>query len=118
MKKSYLFTVVVLAFCLVSPAWAGDDTHSGKAASHGSQASQHASGSAAHAIMASGQVVSGAASVPFMASGASGAVSAQIGEDLNKAATAPADGPLEISDETITVGPPPDQAMKETKPAN
>ena len=117
MKNILCFAVFLLALCLASPAFPGE-THSGKAASHGSQASEHASGSAAHAIMSTGQVVSGAASVPLMASGASGAVSAQMGQDLKDAAMAPAGEPLEISDETITVGPPPDKAMKEKTPEN
>ncbi len=112
MKKIFgLISVLVIVLGFSTPGFS-KDTHSDRAVTHGSQASGHASGSAAHAIAGSGQAVSGAASVPFMASGASGAASAQVGEDLHDAATAPIGEPLKITDETITIGLPPDQALK------
>ncbi len=118
MKKIIgLISVLIVVFCFYTPGFS-QDTHSGRAVTHGSQASDQASNSAAHAIAGSGQTVSGAASVPFMASGASGAASAQVGEDLHDAATAPIGEPLKITDETITVGPPPDHALNTDTPEN
>ncbi|MEH0021631.1 MAG: hypothetical protein V6Z89_18390 [Desulfobacter sp.] len=111
MKHVILFTGILMGIAGFCTTAFSQDTHSGRAVNHGSQAASHASGSAAHAISASGQAVSGAASVPFMVSGAAGASSAQIGEDLHNAASEPIGTPLEITDETITIGPPPDQAL-------
>lgn len=100
MKKILgLISVLIIVLGFSTPGFS-KDTHSDRAVTHGSQASEHASGSAAHAIANSGQAVSGAASVPFMASGTSGAASAPIGE------------PLKVTNETITIGLFPDQALK------
>jgi hypothetical protein len=106
-----LISLLIVVFGFSTPGFS-QDTHSGRAVTHGSEASGNASGSAAHAIAGSGQAVSGAASVPFMASGAAGAASAQVGDDLHDAASAPIGEPLKITDETITIGLPPDQALK------
>ncbi len=116
MKKRFVFIVMTICVFGFNSHGFAQETHSGQAATHGSQASGHGSNSAAHAISASGQAVSGAASVPFAASGSAGAVSAQVGEDLHDAATAPIGEPLQISEETITVGPPPDKALDTNTP--
>lgn len=97
-------------------------TNSGRAVEEAGQTSAHASASAAHGIAASGQATSAAAAVPVGVSGAasvgSGAAAGSVGsagiqaaDNLMKAATAPADGPLPVSDETITAGPPPNKAL-------
>lgn len=108
MKKTFI-SLIVLTFCLIisSYSFAGS-THSGQALKDSGQASYHASKSAAHAIVASGQVVSAATAVPFAIGGSLGAVSNEIANDLLDAATAP----LEITDQTVTVGPPPGEALQ------
>lgn len=104
-------TILFLSLALNGSALAGD-THSGQAVTEASKAGSHASQSAAHAIVGSGQVVSAASAVPLAIGGSAGAVSTEIAKDLMNAATAPAGTPLEITDENITAGPPPDQALK------
>ena len=101
-------TVLMITACTQSFA---QDSHTGNAIKHAGAASSHASRSAAHSIAATGQVVSGVIAVPLMSAGAVGAASARLGEELWDAATAPAGGPLEISEETVTAGPAPDEAV-------
>jgi hypothetical protein len=102
------FTLMITTTCGLSFA---RDTHASKAVKHAGAAGSHASRSAAHSVAASGQVVSGVIAVPLMSAGAMGAASAQAGEALWEASAAPAHGPLEISEETVTAGPAPDQAI-------
>ena len=85
---------------------------SGRAAEHGSQASDHTSKSVIHTILGSGKVVSAAASVPVSAAGASGAASSEIAKDLKDAGSQPIGEPLEITDETVSVGLPPDKQLQ------
>lgn len=101
---------IIMIITINSQAFA-QGTHAGKAIKNASAAGSHASQSAAHSIAATGQVVSGIIAVPLMSAGAVGGVSARMGEELRDAANAPATGPLEISDETVTTGPAPDQAI-------
>ncbi len=118
MKKVCLFIVRFLSFLLCDlqvinvPQVFANGTHSGQAISQAFRASGHASKSLGHSIAAGGQAVSAVAAVPFLAVGASGGVSTQIGHDLHDAAIAPVGEPLEITDEIITVGPPPDLAIE------
>ena len=112
MKKAItLITAVVMMMITTCSLSFAQETHAGQAVKHTGAASSHASRSAAHSIAASGQVVSGVIAVPLMSAGVVGAASAQAGEALWDGATAPAHGPLEISDETVTAGPAPDKAM-------
>ncbi len=114
MKKLCLSIVMFLLFffqVIIIPNGFAGDSHSGQAISQAFRASGHASKSFGHSIVGSGQAVSAVAAVPFLAVGASGAVSNQIGHDLLDAAMAPAGELLEITDETITIGPPPDLAI-------
>jgi hypothetical protein len=96
---------------IISNASAGD-THSGQAVNHAAKSGSHTSGSAAHSIMASGQVASAAAAIPFAIFGSVGEVSKHISADLMDVATRPIGKPLEISDESFIVGPPPNDAIK------
>lgn len=86
-------------------------TYSGQAVKESLEASSHAVQGIAYSAASAGQVVSGIVAVPFIVIGESGKVSAQIGQDLWDASTATVQEPLEISDKTITVGPPPDKAL-------
>lgn len=96
-------------------AFAAENTHAEEAVKKSAQASGNASASAAHSIAASGQVTSAAVAVPLKAVGAVGAASAQAGDGLSKAASAPIGTPLQVTDEAITAGPLPSEAMKPKK---
>lgn len=111
MKKLSSFLPILFFILLIPSTGFCQDTHIGKAADEGMKASGHASKSAAHSIVGSGQVTSAASAAPLLILGASGAASAKIGEDLLDAATTPIGEPLEITDETVTIGVPPDQAL-------
>lgn len=99
---------------LLANAFAGD-THSGQAVEESAQTGSHASASAAHGIVASGQVTSAASAVPLAIGGSAAAVTTEIAKDLMDAATAPVGTPLEITDESVTAGPPPDEALAPKK---
>lgn len=116
MKKIIKLTIASAATMILSVNAYGADTHSGQALEEGSKAGTHASTSAAHAIVGSGQVTSAASAVPLAIGGSAGAVSAEIAKDLMKAATAPIGTPLEITDESVTAGPPPNEALVPKKP--
>lgn len=115
MKKQHILAMasaVIMIFCVTAFA---SDTHSVQAVEDASKAGSHASTSAGHSIAASGQVTSAASAVPLAVSGSAGAVSTEIAKELMDAATAPIGTPLEITDESVTAGPPPDQALTPKK---
>lgn len=106
---------LVIAFWVVSILAGnsyGAETHSGQAVEEASKAGSHASKGSAHGIIGSGQATSAASAVPLAVGGSAGAVSTEIAEDLMDAAAAPVGAPLEITEETVTAGPPPDEALK------
>jgi len=111
MKKTFIFLAIV-TFCFTANLTAfAADTYIGQAIIESGKASYHASSSAAYALVASGQVVSAAAAVPFAIAGSVGAVSNEIANDLIDAATTPPGKPLEITDITVMAGPSPDEAL-------
>jgi hypothetical protein len=112
MKKTNFFIVVSILFLIWGNTCFGNDTHSTQAVNEAGKAGSNASKSAAHSIAASGQVTSAASAIPLAIGGSVGAESSEIAKDLMDAATAPAGTPLIITDETITIGPPPDEALK------
>jgi hypothetical protein len=116
MKNIKVLVISALFIMLFSVNLFAVDTHSGKAVEEAFKASGHASGSAAHSIAGSGQVTSAASAIPLAIGGSVGAVSTEIAKELINAATAPVGAPLEISDESVTAGPPPDQALATKKP--
>lgn len=116
MRKTQVLVIVFVAAMLVSGSAFAGDTHSGKAVEEAGKAGSHASASAAHAIAGSGQVVSAVAAVPFAIAGSAGAVSTEIAKDLMEAATAPIGTPLEITDESVTAGPSPSEALAPKQP--
>ncbi len=92
-------------------------THSEQAIKESGEAASHASASLAHGIIASGQVTSAVSAIPLAVVGSVGAVSAEISKDLLEVATTPIGTPLEITDETVTVGLRPEEALS-TKELN
>jgi len=115
MKKLNMLTIVASFVMILSVHSFAADTHSAQAVKEGSKASSHASASAAHSIAASGQVTSAASAVPLAIGASIGAVSGKMAKNLMDAATAPIGTPLEITDESVTAGPPPDQALTQKK---
>lgn len=114
MKKTLIcFVSIALAFWITGNALA--QSHSGEALKESGKAASAAGKSAAHSIAASGQTTSAASAVPLALSGAAGAVSGKVGKDLAEAANQPIGTSLEITDETVTAGPPPDQVLKVKK---
>ncbi len=87
-------------------------TYSGRAMVNSAQA-------VSTGVVASGQLVSGVVAAPLLISGAVGQVSTQVGTDLWDAAVSPIGTPLPVTEEHLTVGPPPDAALnaKATRPA-
>jgi len=79
---------------------------------HSGQAIGHSALAAGHSAAGSAKLTSAAVAVPLMVVGAVGAVSADAGKSLIKAANKPIGEPLEVSDEILTVGPSPDRAMR------
>ncbi|MBF0303728.1 MAG: hypothetical protein HQK73_11870 [Desulfamplus sp.] len=106
-----IFIAIMGVFLMTEYTFAAD-THSGQALDESGKAGSHASNSAAHAIISTGKVTSAASAIPLSIGGSVGAVSSEIANELMDAATAPAGTPLEISDESVTVGTPPDEALK------
>ncbi|NWF36982.1 hypothetical protein [Mariprofundus sp. KV] len=105
-KKMAIVGAMVIAMLFSQQAMAqGSAQHSGKAVGHSALA-------AGHSAVGSAKLTSAAVAVPLVAVGAVGAVSAQAGNALLKAANKPIGEPLEISDEAITVGPSPDRAIR------
>ncbi len=111
MKNFDVLSITLTIILALSFNAFGADTHSGQAIQNTTKAGSHGSASAGHAIGASGQATSAAAAVPLAVGGSAGAASNKIAKDLINAATAPIGTPLVITDETITVGPPPDEAL-------
>lgn len=111
----YITKVVIVCFLLNLTVLAADSTHAEEAVKKSAQASGNASASAAHSIAATGQITSAASAIPLKVVGSVGAVSAKAGESLSNIANAPIGTPLVITDEVITAGPPPSEAMKAKK---
>ena len=111
MKKRSVLAIVSAITLILSVNSFGADTHSGQALEDAGKAVSHGSSSAGHALIGSGQVTSAASAVPLAVGGSAGAVATEIANDLMEAATAPIGTPLEITDESVTVGPPPDEAL-------
>ena len=82
----------------------GSVRHSGQALTHSVQASAHSVGAAA-------KLTSAAVALPLVAVGAVGHVSGEAGKALLEEANSDFNTPLTVSDETVTAGPAPDQAV-------
>lgn len=78
---------------------------------HSSQALTHSLEAIGHSMVAGTKLVSGVAAVPLKASGAVGQLSGEMGDALGDAANAPVGHPLPITEDVITIGPPPAKAL-------
>jgi len=105
-KKMVIISAMVISMFFGQQAMAqGSSQHSGQAVGHSALA-------VGHGAIGSAKLTSAAVAVPFIAVGAVGAVSAEMGKGLIKVANKPIGEPLEISDEVLTVGPSPDRAIR------
>ena len=106
MKKRliYLLSVVALTTTYTACAADGSFRHSGRAV-------QHSGNAIGYSLVATGQFVAGALAIPLGFSAQVGTVSGQMSDELWEAANAPIGAPLPITEQTITVGPPPGEAI-------
>ncbi len=81
--------------------------YAGGSAQHFSDSLDHSAQALGHVTVAGLKLVSGAVAIPLMMSGEIGKASGEIGESLWEEANAP----LPITEEVITVGPTPADAM-------
>ena len=102
--------VLTVAITLVSSVTSMQSFANSGASENGSAASKHSALAAAHGIKASGQVASAVVATPLLIVGSVGHVSEQLGSKLMDNAIG--DGPLEITEKTITVAPSPKQMME------
>lgn len=105
MKARIRFVTVVSALICAGPAMAGGSEE------HFADSLEHSAQAIASATVGSFKLVSGAAAVPLMMIGSVGAASGELGEALWDEANAPIGTPLEVTDDVITVGPAPADAM-------
>lgn len=102
-KQHNKLAVLTITSVIAAPALAGGS------AQHFSNAVNHSAQAAAHSTAAGVKLVSGAVAVPLMITGEIGKASGQLGEAMWDEANTE----LPITDETITAGPAPADAMKE-----
>ncbi len=76
---------------------------------NGSAASKYSALAASHGTVTSAQIGSAVVAIPLMVAGSVGQVSGQVGSKLM--ANAIVDGPLEITEKTVTVIPSPKKMM-------
>ena len=82
---------------------------------HSSQAVTHSIRAIGEGMVAGAKLVSGVAAVPLKAAGAVGELSGDMGDSLWEAANTPVDMSLPITEDVITVGPPPGEALRRQK---
>lgn len=118
MKPTILIALTGLTLLATAPVFAqGSVNHLSAAAGHSSEA-------LAHGVVGTAKLASGVVAVPLLVVGAVGAASTQTGAALMDEAAGTRDGvahaqmgePLPITDETITAGPSPAQALREVQP--
>lgn len=82
----------------------------GSAQNH-SQGIEHSARAAGHSIAGTAQLSAGVVAVPLIASGGIGEVSGQAGAEMWNLANTPPGTPLPVTEETISSGPSPAEAM-------
>jgi len=103
---------MVIVSAMVASMFFGQQAMAQGSAQHSGQAVGHSALAAGHSAVGSAKLTSVALAVPLVVVGAVGAASAEAGKSLIKAANKPIGEPLEVSDETLTVGPSPDRAIR------
>ncbi len=98
-----IFFAALVAIFAIGPGIAQAQDSAG----HSGQASTHSAQSAGHSLAASGKAVSAIGAVPLKVVGGIGKAADAAGDALLNAAGQP----LKVDDETVTVGPPPSEAL-------
>ncbi len=112
MRKIMTATVLSLVLTILTSSFSLAGPNSGQAIVESGRAVTHSSTVSVHGVIGSGQAVSAVAAMPFALSHGIGEVSGEIADDLLDAATTPIGVPLTITEETVTVGPPPNLALR------
>lgn len=103
--RNHIPSLILLLAVAANSSAQNSFQHSGQAVTHSLQA-------LGESMVAGAKLVSGVAAVPFKAIGAVGELSGQMGDSLWQAANAPVGAPLPVTDEVITAGPSPGEAIK------
>lgn len=107
MKKLLLVASLILSSGIASTSVhaEGSMQHFGQSAQNAAQSAKHSAATVGETLIGTSKLVSGVAAVPFKALGAVGHASGAIGDLLweNAAGTEP----LEVTEDTVTVGPAP-----------
>ena len=106
MKKTVLSISMVASLLL-----AGQTAMAEGSVRHSAQALNHSLQASAHSVGAAAKLTSAAVAMPLIAVGAVGHVSGEAGKALLDEANSDFNTPLTVSDETVTAGPAPDQAV-------
>jgi len=102
---------MVIVSAMVVSMFFGQQAMAQGVAQHLGQSVAHSAKAVGHGVIGSAKLTSAAVAIPLVAVGAVGAVSSEVGTSLMDEANKPIGTPLEVSDEAITVGPSPDQAI-------
>lgn len=105
--KNLILSISMIAGLLM----AGQTAMAEGSVSHSAQALNHSVQASAHSVGAAAKLTSAAVAMPLVAVGAVGHVSGEAGKALLDEANSDFDTPLTVSDETVTAGPAPDQAI-------
>jgi hypothetical protein len=81
---------------------------------HSSRALTHSLNAVGHSFIGGAKLVSAVAAVPLKASAAVGELSGEMGDAFWEAANAPVVDPLPITEDVVTIGPPPAEALTRT----
>lgn len=111
-KAMTSFAAFAITVMLSMPAEAGGS------AQHLSNALAHSMEALAQSTVAGLKLVSGAVAVPLMIGGEIGKVSGQVGDELWEEANRPIGDPLIITDDIVTAGPTPAEAMNSKEEVN
>ena len=101
-----VLSVIIISMGLSAPV------HAGGASQHFSDALANSGQAIGHSMMGSLKLVSGVAAIPLLAIGEIGNASGEIGETLWEEANQPIGEPLTITDDVVTAGPSPAEAIK------
>jgi hypothetical protein len=110
MKQATGALLFVSVVCSVTPA-----VEAGGSVEASARALEHSMQALGYSIEAGLKLAFGAAAVPLTIVGGIGEASREAGDEFWEFANAPPSGPLPVSDEVVTAGPPPD-AKNGTKP--
>ncbi len=105
MKARGLTAVAAVLFLVAGQAQAG------RALQHSGQALKHSAEAVGYAMVGATQLVFGASAIPFGMSANLGNVSGDMSDAMWEVANAPIGEPLPVAEESISAGPPPNQAL-------